>query len=594
MANAFDDLLGGLVNRLKGVGIGSRTAAQNRAEIDYMTPSNRAAQAGQATRGGPTEYYDLARRTDYNYKAPEYSQTMPLNRGMFSGSGLGLAAPADTYSAAPQSSVDRPSLGRGMYGMGTTPPEGPVDASVINPVFSGSDMDAIMAAGGRPTDSSSVFTTTDAETGKEVIVDAYGNAFFVPPASKTRPGFENETGNLNIPGMFDYAFGSDGRGAILDDATALTTGVSYARDVEGNPASFIADGIGGMFSAMDARANPGVTDQAVRRETATTKRNLEEERITIAQQLQEEKGYTRAQMASPFVQRQIEERLNKIVQEREIEQTDSDNLGVKQEVLDLADLDFGKEGSTIELDPSIVTVGDKPTNAEIVKTLNEDYANLAASGADSATLSELAREIDSYRDKEVSLPSIVSEAAASDVIESSRAEVVDTPDRFTTYIERVEGFKTGEGKTPFRYTSPEGGLDTIGLGHKLTQKEVDSNSVYGFDLDTLTKEQAKEIFKKDLPKYEKMLKSDLKTNYKKYKMKQPINYDTLNRKQQEMFLDFTFNLGSLRSFPKFTEAVLKGDMATARKEYKRTFTNDKGVTKEVKDRNEQFYNTYLK
>jgi hypothetical protein len=424
MANAFDDLLGSLVNKLKGVGIGSRTAAQNRAEIDYMTPSNRAAQAGQATRGGPTEYYDLARRTDYNYKAPEYSQTMPLNRGMFSGSGLGLAAPADTYSAAPQSSVDRPSLGRGMYGMGTTPSEGPFDASVINPVFSGSDMDAIMTAGGRPTDSSSVFTTTDAETGKEVIVDAYGNAFFVPPASKTRPGFENETGNLNIPGMFDYAFGSDGRGAILDDATALTTGVSYARDVEGNPASFIADGIGGMFSAMDARANPGVTDQAVRRETATTKRNIEEERITIAQQLQEEKGYTRAQMASPFVQRQIEERLNKIVQEREIEQTDSDNLGVKQEVLDLADLDFGKEGSTIELDPSIVTVGDKPTNAEIVKTLNEDYANLAASGADSATLSELAREIDSYRNKEVSFPSIVSEAAASDVVKLNGAKVV--------------------------------------------------------------------------------------------------------------------------------------------------------------------------
>tara|TARA_R110000796_G_scaffold64976_1_gene150248 strand:- start:192 stop:1868 length:1677 start_codon:yes stop_codon:yes gene_type:complete len=342
MANAFDDLLGGLVNRLKGVGIGSRTAAQNRAEIDYMTPSNRAAQAGQATRGGPAEYYDLARRTDYNYKAPEYSQTMPLNRGMLSGSGLGLAAPADTYSTAPQSSVDRPSLGRGMYGMGTTPPEGPVDASVINPVFSGSDMDAIIAAGGRPTDSSSVFTTTDAETGKEVIVDAYGNAFFVPPASKTRPGFENETGNLNIPGMFDYAFGSDGRGAILDDASALTTGTSYARDVEGNPFTYIADGIGGMFSAMDAKANPGVTDQAVRRETATTERNLEEEKIKIAQQLQEEKGYTRTQMASPFVQRQIEERLNKTVQEREIEQTDSDNLGIKQEVLDLADLDFGK------------------------------------------------------------------------------------------------------------------------------------------------------------------------------------------------------------------------------------------------------------
>jgi GH24 family phage-related lysozyme (muramidase) len=91
-----------------------------------------------------------------------------------------------------------------------------------------------------------------------------------------------------------------------------------------------------------------------------------------------------------------------------------------------------------------------------------------------------------------------------------------------------------------------------------------------------------------------MLKSDLKTNYKEYEMEQPIDYDTLNQKQKEMFLDFTFNLGSLKSFPKFTEAVLKGDMATARKEYKRYFENDKGEVKEVKDRNEQFFKTYLK
>ena len=177
--------------------------------------------------------------------------------------------------------------------------------------------------------------------------------------------------------------------------------------------------------------------------------------------------------------------------------------------------------------------------------------------------------------------------------QSQRAEVVE-PDRFTTFIESVEKWRTSPGKTPLRYKSPEGGLDTIGIGHKLTQTEIDNNAVHGFDLDTLTKEQARAILKKDLPEYKSMLKADLKNNYKNYKMKQPIDYDTLDPKRQEMLLDFTFNLGGLKKFPKFTEAVLKGDMATAKKEYKRKFTDDKGVTKELKDRNEQFYNTYLK
>jgi len=274
------------------------------------------------------------------------------------------------------------------------------------------------------------------------------------------------------------------------------------------------------------------------------------------------------------------------------------------------------QGQNIEIDPIVLEIPEQPTNEEVIRTLEQDYADLAAAGADTATLSALAREIDSYRDRQSSLPSIVSEAAASDVIEnapvnydafgnviaqpetevlmSRQAQIVDpVDDRFTNYIERVEGFKTGKGKTPFRYESPEGGLDTVGLGHKLTQDEIDSNSVYGFDLDTLTKEQAKEIFRRDLTKYEKMLKSDLKTNYKKYKMEQPIDYDTLNQKQKEMLLDFTFNLGSLKGFPKFTEAVLKGDMDAARKEYKRYY-KENGKNKEVKDRNEQFFETYLK
>ncbi len=53
MANAFDNLLTNLVDRLQKVGVGSGTAAENRAKIDYMTASNREAQAGQ---DNPREY----------------------------------------------------------------------------------------------------------------------------------------------------------------------------------------------------------------------------------------------------------------------------------------------------------------------------------------------------------------------------------------------------------------------------------------------------------------------------------------------------------------------------------------------------------
>ena len=164
MASAFDDLLGNLVNKLKSAGVGSKTAAQKRAEIDYLTPSNIAAQAGQGTVSGPAEFYDMSRRTDYTYKPREYDKTIPMNRGMLSGDGLGLAAPATSYSSDPASTTDRRSTGRGMYGMGTTPEDG----------FSMGLFDAATLANQQPTDNYGVTTVTDPDTGKEFVIDGYG------------------------------------------------------------------------------------------------------------------------------------------------------------------------------------------------------------------------------------------------------------------------------------------------------------------------------------------------------------------------------------------------------------------------------------
>ena len=559
MASAFDDLLGNLVNKLKGAGVGSKTAAQKRAEIDYLTPSNIAAQAGQGTVSGPAEFYDMSRRTDYTYKPREYDKTIPMNRGMLSGDGLGLAAPATSYSSTPTSTTDRRSTGRGMYGMGTTPEDG----------FSMGLFDAATLANQQPTDNYGVTTVTDPDTGKEFVIDGYGRSFEMKPESQTTIDY-NAVGGLED--MFKNVFASANGPVVVDTGTSLQTGVGVVRDLEGNPLTFIAEGIGGMLSDMDARANPGnVRDQTVRARRADNARDVAEEKLRIERRLVKE-GMDQRTVASPQVQRQIEEEQLKRKQERDIALADAENLGYDQEEMDLEIQRLAnKAPKPVEEDQGIV----------------EKIMDLFASPVYGADVIENAPVNYDTFGNVVSQPE-------TEVLMSRQAQIVDpVDDRFTNYIERVEGFKTGKGKTPFRYESPEGGLDTVGIGHKLTQDEIDSNSVYNFDLDTLTKEQAKEIFRRDLIKYERMLESDLETNHKKYGMGQPIDYDTLNQKQKEMLLDFTFNLGSLKGFPKFTEAVLKGDMDTARKEYKRYY-KENGKNKEVKDRNEQFFETYLK
>ena len=491
MASAFDELLGNLVNKLKDIGVGSKTAAQKRAEIDYLTPSNISAQSGQATMRDYPYYY---------------------GRG---------DAPATSYSA-----------------------------------------------------------------------DIPSRKFYDPFGTRVS-GYGSETG------------GGYSRGGLFKNSLQDTDTPTIADTMRGAVPDAISE-----YEMRQLQIEQNIRDE----EDANAPKDQGFGQSTLERKLYDAKIAEDRRRREELVKNNIpiERRANEERRMLSQAQTEKERRGL----FDYGGMDMPSQQQTIDIDPIVLEIPEQPTNEEVIRTLEQDYADLAAAGADTATLSELAREIDSYRDRQSSLPSIVSEAAASDVIEnapvnydafgnviaqpetevlmSRQAQIVDTvDDRFTNYIERVEGFKTGKGKTPFRYESPEGGLDTVGLGHKLTQDEIDSNSVYGFDLDTLTKEQAKEIFRRDLTKYEKMLKSDLKTNYKKYEMEQPIDYDTLNQKQKEMLLDFTFNLGSLKGFPKFTEAVLKGDMDTARKEYKRYY-KENGKNKEVKDRNEQFFETYLK
>lgn len=287
MANAFDDLLGNLVKRLRGVGVGSGTAAENRAKIDYMTASNRAAQAGQAT---PSEY-------PYYY-----------------GSG---ADPATAYSNNVGTLNRQAPTGMGGYNQG------------------------------------GMFKFAEQQSVNDTIAGA------VPESLS--PWRENQ---LRIEERIRQE---------EEAARPKNRGLGTSTEEAGYEANL----------------------EKARRERA----KLLEGNISLDRQENEER---------------------RMLSQAETEQA-------RRGLFDYGGMDMPYQGqgeSTIELDSSIVTVDDNPTDEQIVKTLEEDYANLAASGADSATLSELAREIDSYRDKKVSLPSIVSEAAASDVVELNGAKVV--------------------------------------------------------------------------------------------------------------------------------------------------------------------------
>lgn len=201
-------------------------------------------------------------------------------------------------------------------------------------------------------------------------------------------------------------------------------------------------------------------------------------------------------------------------------------------------------------------------------------------------------ELVPYRQRQAA---VAPKSTGEEILQASRAELVqpEFSDRFINYLTSVEGIRQDPNKTPFRYASPEGGRDTIGYGHKLTNAEEKSGMISGtnnrtYSLNTLTQNQIVDILQKDLVNTRSHLDSDLKKKHN-------VSFYDLSPRQQEMLMDFQFNLkGGIGSFPNFTKAVINRDWDTASKEYKRKYKNPKGVNVELKRRNEFFYDTYLK
>lgn len=198
---------------------------------------------------------------------------------------------------------------------------------------------------------------------------------------------------------------------------------------------------------------------------------------------------------------------------------------------------------------------------------------------------------------------------SEDVAHAEIYNVNNISKSFIDYIKTVEnstktGFKNGKF---YPYKSLEGGADTIGYGHKLKPGENFSHGISEMDADKLLKHDIEDALKNIHDVHNKWVQKKLhdikqfisqNPNDPKAKFYNNITADSpifkLDQTQQEMLLDFMFNLGSLKKFPKFTEAVFGKQWDIVKKEYKRSYKDAKGNRHELIGRNAAFYNMFLK
>jgi len=150
-----------------------------------------------------------------------------------------------------------------------------------------------------------------------------------------------------------------------------------------------------------------------------------------------------------------------------------------------------------------------------------------------------------------------------------------SPD-FIAYMKGVEnsiqsGFDKHEKKW-YPYKDESGWH--IAYGHKLAENEI-INFKHG-----ISQDKADKFLINDLKIAKYRIKNYIKTTYKVDLL--------LTKKQEEMLLDFSFNLGGLEKFPKFVDAVLRNQLDIVKKEYVRHFAG-----KELIGRNRAFFERFL-
>jgi GH24 family phage-related lysozyme (muramidase) len=158
---------------------------------------------------------------------------------------------------------------------------------------------------------------------------------------------------------------------------------------------------------------------------------------------------------------------------------------------------------------------------------------------------------------------------------------------FINYVKSTENAgKSGYNvklKKWFPHKSPEGGLDTIGYGHKFK----DTTEQEKYRKNGATDAEVTDMLSIDLAKAKLAVDSNLKDM--KISPTKP-----LSQEQMEMLIDFAYNLGNVKGFPKFVKAVVSEDWKTAKNEYKRKYKTSTGKIKELDRRNKLFFDKYLK
>lgn len=160
-----------------------------------------------------------------------------------------------------------------------------------------------------------------------------------------------------------------------------------------------------------------------------------------------------------------------------------------------------------------------------------------------------------------------------------QAQVIDK--EFINYIKKVEngariGFKNGK----FMPTiDPGGGKPCIGYGHNIVKGEEKL-------LKGISEKQAEDLLIQDLLKARKQVHDDIKGMFGGARI-------NMSSQQEQMLIDFAFNLGTIKGYPKFVRAVLNKDWDTVKQEFKRTYKDASGKRKELTQRNSEFSRKFL-
>jgi len=123
------------------------------------------------------------------------------------------------------------------------------------------------------------------------------------------------------------------------------------------------------------------------------------------------------------------------------------------------------------------------------------------------------------------------------------------------------------------HASPEGGLDTIGYGHKITQAEEDA----GTYKNGISDADAIKLFRADIKKHADIVRKDVE------------DFDDLPKKYQDVLVNIAFNTGSVKAnkWPSLLKAMRAGDDKKVREESVTSFTDASGKKGLLKTRSKK-------